>query len=117
MKEVLTDKYEPPHFYNHQKAPAARLFPSIQPHRSSTVIPSSRHDIKDTTDKIAESNVKGKNTERDFSTLIPIIKCYNSQGYGHIAANCLTPFKIAIINRVSIKASKPEALSPQKSLL
>ena len=79
MEKILRDKYESPYFYNHEKAPAARHFSSVQPHRSSTVIPSSRHDIKDTKSKSTKSNTNIKNTERDF-TFSPIIKCYNCQG-------------------------------------
>jgi hypothetical protein len=50
----------------------------------------------DTRDKSVESNAKGKNTDKDFSKLSPIIKCYKCQGYGHVAANCPTPFRVAI---------------------
>ena len=70
----------------------------------------------DTSDKSAKSNIKGKTTERDFSTLSPINKCYNCQGYGHVAANYPTPFKIAIIGRVFIEAPSLIALSPRKPL-
>jgi len=110
MEEVLIDKCEPSYFYNHQKAPAVRPFPSAQPHKPSTVIPSSRHDIKDTKNKGVESNTKSKNTERDLSTLNFIIKCYNCQDYGHTAANCPTLFKIIIIEKVSIEAPKPDSI-------
>jgi hypothetical protein len=50
----------------------------------------------DTKDKSVGSNTKGKSTEKDFSKLSPIIKCYKCQGYGHVAANCPTPFRVAI---------------------
>jgi len=64
--------------------------------------------------KSAESNAKGKDTERNFSTLSPIIKCYNCQSYEHVAVNCLTPFKIAIIDRVFIEAPKLDStISPK----
>jgi len=71
----------------------------------------------DTNDKSTESNAKGKNTERDFSTLSRIIKCYNCQGYGHVAANCPIPFKIAIIDKVFIEAPKPDNILFPKALL
>ena len=70
----------------------------------------------DTKDKSVESNANGKNTKKDFFTLSPIIKCYNCQGYGHVAANYPTPFKIAIIGRVFIEAPSLIALSPRKPL-
>ena len=72
----------------------------------------------DTKNKSAESNAKEKSTERDFSTLSHIIKCYNCQGYGHITANCPSPFKIAIIDRVFIEAPKPDSIiSPKVTLV
>jgi len=44
-----------------------------------------------------ESNTKGKNTERDFSTLSPIVQCYNCQDYGHVVANC--PSLVRVIDK------------------
>ena len=52
--------------------------------------------------------------ERDFSTLSPIIKCHNCQGYEYVAANCPTSSKIPIIDRVFIEAPKPDStISPK----
>ena len=55
-----------------------------------------------------------KNTERNFSTLSPIIKYYNCQDYGHVVVNYLTPFNIVIIDRVFIKAPNSDStISPK----
>ena len=67
----------------------------------------------DINDKSAKRNGKGKNTETDFSTLSPIIKCYNCQGYVHVAVNCPTLFKIVIIDRISMKAPKHDSVGPK----
>ncbi|XP_072993886.1 LOW QUALITY PROTEIN: uncharacterized protein [Typha latifolia] len=40
---------------------------------------------------------KGKNIEKDFSKINPRVKCYKCQGYGHVAANCASPYKISLI--------------------
>jgi len=52
---------------------------------------------------------KGNGVDKEFSKLTPIIKCYKCQGYGHVAANCPTPVKIALIN------GKPEVVSESES--
>ena len=52
---------------------------------------------------------KGKDTDREFSKLTPIIKCYKCQGYGHVAANCPTPVKIALVN------GEPEVVAESES--
>ena len=70
MEEVLIDIYELSYFYNHQKAPAARPSPSVQPHMSSTVIPPSVYDIKDTKDKNIKSNIKDKALKETFPNLV-----------------------------------------------
>jgi len=47
-------------------------------------------------------NSKSKNTEKDFSKISLTTKCDKCQGYGHIAANYPSPFKIAINDEVPI---------------
>ena len=68
------------------------------PHQGNAQTPTYKVDVED---KSVESNAKDKNTERDFSTLSPIVQCYNCQCYAHFAANCLSPVKI-IINKLSV---------------
>jgi len=81
------------------------------PHQVHTQKPAYK---MNTNDKSTKSSAKGKNTDRDFSTLSPIIKCYNCQGYEHVAANCSTQFKIAIIDRIFIEVFKPDStISPK----
>ena len=67
-----------------------------------------------TNNKSAKNNVKGKNTERDFSTFSPIIKCYNFKDYRHVATNCLIPFNIATVDRVPIEPPKPDSIISPK---
>jgi len=68
----------------------------------------------ETKGKSIERNAKGKSIERDFFALSYIIKCYDCQDYGHVAANCSTPFKIDIIDRVSIESLKPDSTISSK---
>ena len=58
--------------------------------------------------KKKSDNNKIRNTEEDFSKIRPTTKCYKYQGYGHVAANCPNPFKIAINDGVSIEAPMPD---------
>ena len=62
-------------------------------------------DIKD---KSVECNAKGKNTKIDFSTLSPIVQCYNCQGYRHVAANYPNPFRVNNKPLVTKPKSDPE---------
>ena len=86
----------------------------LDPHQVHTKIPAYK---VDNNDKSVESTGTGKNPEGDFSTLNPIIKCYNYQGYGHVAANYPTLFKIVIIDRVFVETPKPDSTISRKSLL
>ena len=52
-------------------------------------------------------NNKNKNIEKDFSKLSPIIKCYKCQVYGHVAANCPDPVKIAKVREPPVTNSEP----------
>ncbi|XP_020258176.1 uncharacterized protein LOC109834550 [Asparagus officinalis] len=52
----------------------------------------------DTSSGNKERDNKGKGTERNFSKVSSTTKCYKCQGYGHVAANCPSPVKIAIVN-------------------
>ena len=58
--------------------------------------------------KEKSDNKKRKNIEKDFFKITPTTKCYKCQGYGHVAANCPSSFKIAI-NGVFIEAPKPDS--------
>ncbi|XP_072987259.1 uncharacterized protein [Typha latifolia] len=73
-----------------------------QIHKSST----SPHQAKSTSQSFNRSTpspsqskveYKGKNIEKDFSKINPRVKCYKCQGYGHVAANCASPYKISLI--------------------
>ena len=35
-----------------------------------------------------------ESSDKDYSNLSPMIKCYKCQGYWHVAANCPTPVKV-----------------------
>jgi len=61
-------------------------------------------------------NSKSKNTKKKFK-ISPTIKCYKWQCYGHIAANCLNPFKIDISDGVLIEAPSLIVLFIRKSLM
>jgi len=114
MEEVLTNKYEPSYFYSHQNTLVARSSPSFQPHKSSSFILPFRHDTKDTKDKNIKSNNKDKSIKRDFLKLSAIIKCYNCQDNGYVAANYPSTFKIAITNKVFIEVPKHDStISPK----
>ena len=78
--------------------------------KSSTtcVIPTAR-EIEEKSD-----NNKSKNIEKDFFKLSPIIKCYKCQAYRHIVANCPSPFKITITDKVFIKALEPDNIISPK---
>ena len=79
-------------------APKSRYTSRSQDHQAPTVKSTARtptHKV-DTKDKGVESNAKDMSTKNDFSKLSPIIKCYKCQGYGHVAANCPTPFRVVI---------------------
>ena len=58
--------------------------------------------------KSVESNAKGKNTEREFFTLSPVIKYYNCQVWTY-CCQLSNLFKILIIDKVFIEASKPDS--------
>ena len=75
------------------------------------VIPTVR-EVKEKSD-----NNKSKNTEKDFFKIYPTTKCYKCQGYGYIAANYPSPFKIAINDRVLIEVSKPDGIISLKVTL
>ena len=69
-----------------------------------------------TVSEVEESdNSKSKNAENDFSKISFTTKCYKCQGYGHVAANCPSPFKIVINDRVLIKASKSDSIVSLKA--
>ncbi|XP_020257552.1 uncharacterized protein LOC109834065 [Asparagus officinalis] len=57
----------------------------------------------DTSSGSKERDNKGKGTERNFSKISSTTKCYKCQGYGHVAANCPSPVKIAIVIREPIE--------------
>ena len=78
MKEELETMYMPPYFYE------SRPSPSIQSHRSKIIIPPLRDDIKD------HSNEDKKKS--------PLVKCDNSQGYGHRVDTCASLFRVVIID-------------------
>jgi len=61
----------------------------------------------DTKGKSVENKDKG--VDKEFSKSTPTIKYYKCQGYGHVAANCPTPVKIALINE------EPEVVSESES--
>ena len=52
-------------------------------------------------------NNKSKNAGKNFSK-IPKTKCYKCKGYGHVVANCPSPFKIDINDGVLIEAHKSD---------
>ena len=77
----------PPYFYE------SRHSPSVQPHKSKTIIPPPKHDIKDH---------QNKGTKKTFFP----VKCDNCQGYGHRFDTCANLFRVVIIDRVPIAAPK-----------
>jgi len=62
----------------------------------------------DTKNQSVENNSKDKSSRRDFSILIPIIKCYKCKGYGHVAANCPSPFRVSI-NKLLVIDPDPDS--------
>ena len=52
---------------------------------------------------------KGKSVVNDFAKVSPTIKCYRCQGYQHIATNCSSPSKIALINGLPVVESESES--------
>jgi len=54
-----------------------------------------------------KANTKGKSVENKDKGIDKefTIKCYKCLGYGHVAANCSSPIKIALVNGVSKVAS------------
>jgi len=51
-----------------------------------------------------------ESSDRDFSKLSPTIKRYKCQGYGHVAATCPTPVKVAQVRELPV--TNPEPLPP-----
>jgi len=52
---------------------------------------------------------KGKSVANDFAKVSPMIKCYRCQVYGHVATNCSSPSKIALINGLHVVESELES--------
>jgi len=93
---------------DHQ-TPAFKYTLHKYPHRINSQTPIHKADNKE---KGVENNTK--DTKRDFSKISPTFKCYKCQSYGHVAANCPSPFKITINDRVSIETPKPDStISPK----
>ena len=59
--------------------------------------------------KEKSDNNKSKNTEKDFFKISPATRCYECQGYEHIAAKCLSPFKTVINDEVFIEIPKHDS--------
>jgi len=82
---------------NHQ----AWIFKSTSyqyPHQVHAQTPTYKIETKD---KSVKSNAKGKNTIRDF------FKCYKCQNYGHVAAICPTPVRVAF-NKLPATNTEPD---------
>jgi len=58
--------------------------------------------------------IKERTLKMIFFKISPAIKCYKCQSYRHVAANCPSPFKIAIKDRVPIEAPKPDSIISPK---
>jgi len=54
-------------------------------------------------------------TLKETSPHLVLIKCYNCQGYGHVVANCPSPFKTAITDKVFIEISNPDSITSSKA--
>ena len=80
---------------NDQRTPVSRPSLSTQPHEPMALPPPPTTDVKS---KSVENDAKGKNTKRGFSTLSPIVQCYNCQDYGHVATDCPSPIRVVSIN-------------------
>ena len=81
MKKEIEIKYVPSYFYE------SRPSPSVQPHKSKTIIPPLMHDIEDDRNK----GIKKKSSP---------VKYNNCQGYGHRIDTCASLFRVVIIDRV-----------------
>jgi len=64
----------------------------MQPHKSNTLPPPLKTDVKD-------KNVEIDNRNKDSKKKSPPVKCDKCQGYGHIVDKCTNLFRV-IINRV-----------------
>jgi len=53
------------------------------------------------------TSVIKESSDRDYSKLSLTIKCYKCQGYGHVAANCPTPIKVAHVREPPLTNSEP----------
>ena len=79
--------------------------------------PSPRNDVKD---KSLERDNKNKGPKKNFVKVSPTTECYKCQNYGHLAANCTSPVKIAFDNRVHVAKSElvqTNSLSKEKKIL
>ncbi|XP_020683270.2 uncharacterized protein LOC110100190, partial [Dendrobium catenatum] len=54
------------------------------------------------------TDLKGKAPERDAPKPSSGTKCYRCQGYGHIASQCSSPYKVTIIEEVDDEEEEPE---------
>ncbi|XP_073012262.1 uncharacterized protein [Typha latifolia] len=70
---------------------------STGPHQAKTT----NQSFNRSTPSPSQSRVeyKDKSVEKDFSKVNPWVKCYKCQGYGHVAANCASPYKISLIEK------------------
>ena len=85
------------------------LIGSSQPHRFSIHQLSPKIDLNNTK--------KNRDIKRDIFKISLAIKCYKCQDYGHVAVNCLSPFKIAINDRVLLETPKPDSTISSKVTL
>ncbi|XP_072962671.1 uncharacterized protein [Typha angustifolia] len=90
---------------NYETRPQIHKF-STGPHQAKSV----NQSFNRSTPSPSQSKVeyKGKNVEKDFSKINPRVKCYKYQGYGHVAANCASPYKISLIEEPFEEDSKQD---------
>ncbi|PKU75292.1 hypothetical protein MA16_Dca019338 [Dendrobium catenatum] len=54
------------------------------------------------------SDYKGKTPDRETPKITAGTKCFRCHGYGHIASQCSSPFKVTIIEEVTEEEGEPE---------